>query len=191
MNNVMKKYLKLFFLIVTVLHGCGSETENISENKSKINTTTIKSESLLNEKQRDELYKKVKAKNMNELSKYEKQKTVEDWVTLLKSDPDYINAENSLKKYTSEIVNRDRSKDSKNEGNRPDPKKDPVKYYESRGIQNPDKAAASQLNLIKSYLIILQKYPELRNIDKSTRKEILAKAAGQTNYSDIKKKNRR
>ncbi|MFD1629946.1 hypothetical protein [Pseudopedobacter beijingensis] len=181
----MKKYLKLFFLIAAVLHGCGSET--VSEDKSKINTITVKSESLLNEEQRNELYKKVKAKNMNELSRTEKQKTVEDWVTLLKSDPDYINAESSLKQYTSEIVNRDHSKDSKNEGNRPDPKKDPVKYYESRGIQNPNKAATSQLNLVKSYLIILQKYPELRNIEKSTRKEILTKAAGQTNYSDIKK----
>lgn len=182
-SYVMKSYIIILsLLIINLFIGCKNQPENVENKRKSVNNFELHSK----EKKQFELYEKIKLKKISELSGEEKQRTIDDWVNLLKNELAFIDAEKSLKEYTSEIVNRDRDKNLNEVEKMKNRKNDRITHYKSMGVQNPEKAVSSESNLIKNYLIILQKYPELKNIDRPTLRDILARAAGSTDYSEIR-----
>lgn len=174
----------IIWLVIGLLHGCKNQPKDEDDKANPKENIEI----LAKENKRKELYEKLKGKKLDELTGSEKQKAITDWVNLLKSDSAFIDAEKSLRDFTSEILNRDRSKDIHNAKKWANAKKDRIAHFESMGIQHPGKADSSHSNLIKNFLIIIRKYPELKDVDKPTLKIIFSRATGRTNFSEMIKR---
>lgn len=170
--------------MISVFISCKNQKDEVIDDSE---TSLQQIEVTLKEKNRSNLYEKVKQKKLSTLSEAEKQKTVEEWVSILKSDPDFVNAEKALREFTAEIVSRDRSIDNQGKPVRSDVKEGQLPYFKSRGVRKPEKAATSHFMLIKNIILVLQKYPEFKKMDPATRKLILSNAGNHPQFSDIRR----
>lgn len=110
-----------------------------------------------------------------------------DLIERLKKDPDFKSSNMVSREIGLMLLQRERGPKRERLGIPPKEYKEKVAYLKAKGIQDPVKYLALQVAQTVYYQRVAKKFPELLQMDRKTRSQIMTRATGRSPYAFRKK----